>query len=292
MTDTLSVEDPIEYALDEVAFTKICLRTIAYFPARLVAFEELENDGKAIRDQAASIRNSIFEAEIIVKLRDSNLNRVCTETLARLDTMSDSKERDGIRLKLIGNKAPSVFIRPILSGQLQAMKAWPAIMSVMSFDALKSYAPTVQAAVDEATVAAADLEAKEAVEDNFYFVGEYKKYIDRLNAARKSLESEAEAYRHAHPELNLPRDFSASLFRKRERDKALSIPQLDKRITQVESVLAKLKAEHSTRLEEANAEEEARKAAERQAKLTRIAQKEKEAALLAEQLAALKAELS
>lgn len=146
---------------------------------------------------------------------------------------------------------------------MQAMKAWPAIMSVMSFDALKSYAPTVQAAVDEATLAAADLEAKEA-----------------------------EAYRHAHPELNLPRDFSASLFRKRERDKALSIPQLDKRIAQVESVLAKLKAEHSARLEEANAEEEARKAAERQTKLTRIAQKEKEAALLAEQLAALKAELA
>lgn len=87
-------------------------------------------------------------------------------------------------------------------------QGWPSLMSAMSFEPLKTYAPTVQAAVDKGSAAEADL------------------------------------------------------------------------------------AERQARLNEAEAEESARKEAEKQAKLVQIAQKEKEALLLTEQLAALKAEVA
>ncbi len=291
MAHTLSVEDPMDETLDEVNYTKIYLRKTGLFVSHLAVFEGLAQNGKALRAKADGLGEAVFEAEIEVGLCDGRLNVKCEEVLSHVNDMNDEKERGILRVGLLGHKAPSVFCRPILGGQLRAMKSWPAMIAELSYEPLKNLAPSLQGVVSEGVAAEADLEAKEQAEDNFYFVGEYKKYIEQVNAARKLLEGEAEAYRHSHPELNLPRDFALALFRKREREKDLTPARRARRIASVEALLERLKGEQQAWLDAVSAEEEARKEAARQARLSQIAQKEKEAMLLAEQLAALKAQI-
>lgn len=292
MAESLSVDDSIEYVMDEVSYTKIGLASIGHLPAQLAIFEGLETEGQNIWNKGRALRIDVFGAQVVALHRDHELNAVCSETLTRLSAMNDAKERSMIRGKLVGNKSPSAFCRPILGRQLESMRTWPAMMSAMTFEPLKSYAPVVSDVVERSRLAESDLEAKDQAEDQFYFVGDYKKFIDQVNSARKSLESEAESFRHAHPELNLRKDFASSLFRKREREKELTLDQLDQRIASVETMLDRLKLERAARLIEIEAEEAERKAAEHKAKLAQIAEKEKEVALLAGELAALKAELA
>lgn len=291
MASTLTLEDSLDDVLDEVKYTQKYLSKTGYFASHLVIFEGLAQQGKTLRAKADSLHEDVFEAEIEVLLCDAKLNAKCAEVIARLKDMKNEHEQAHLRARLIGNKAPSVFIRPILGGQLKSMKPWPPILAQVPFEPLKTLGPSVQAVVDEGSAAEGNLEAKEQAEDQFYFVGDYKKYLEQVNAARTLLEGEAEAFRHSHPELNLPKNFAAMPFMPREREKNLSASQLVKRLASAEALVAKLKAEQKARLDEANAEEEARKEAELKAKLAAIAQKEKEAAQIAEQLAALKAEL-
>lgn len=291
MAPTLTLEDAMDDVGDEVSYSRICLGKVPYFASHLAIFVGLEAEHKVLEEKARALRVARYEAEIMAGLVDSKLNAVCAGVVARLDEMNSDKERGVLRTRLLGNKIPSVFQRPILGGQLSTMRNWPSILSESAFDSLKSYAADVQAAVNEGDAAEADLNAKELAEDNFYTLGEYKKYLDQVNSARKALQGDAEAYRHAHPELNLPRDFVEGLFRKRERERSMTLVQLDRRIASAESLLARLTARRKDLLDEIEATEKERKDAERQAKLAKLAEAQKQAEAAAAVFSALKAEL-
>lgn len=292
MAPTLTIDHSLNDVLHEVVYTYKYLSKTGHLASHLAIFAGLVQQGKSLQTKADAFHEDIFEAEIDAEITDAKLNAICAEVLIHVNELKDDKERSLLRSRLIANKSPSVFYRPVLGPQLEAVRAWPSVLSELSFVPLKSLAPSVQTMVEEANTAEKNLDAKLLEEQNFFSVGDFKKYVDQVNAARKQLEGDAEAFRHSHPELNLPKDFAKMLFRQRERDVALSSAKLAKKIASAEGELSRLKKIQEGRLNEAKAEEDARKELERQAKLAQIAQKEKDAALLLEQAAALKAEVS
>lgn len=292
MAPTLTVDHSLTDVLHEVVYTYKYLSKTGHLASHLAIFAGLVQQGKSLQAKAETLREDIFEAEIDAEITDAKLNAKCAEVLTQVNELKDDKERSLLRTRLIANKSPSVFYRPVLGPQLNAVRVWPSVLTELSFVPLNSLAPSVQATVDEGNTAENNLNAKSLEEQNFFSFGDFKKYVDQVNAARKQLEGDADAFRHAHSELNLPKDFAKMPFRQREKDTELSSAKLAKKIASAEAELSRLKKIQDGRLNEAKAEEEARKELERQAKLAQIAQKEKDAALLLQQAAALKAEVN
>lgn len=291
MATTLTTETPLSQTQAEIVHTRITLECYPYFPTDLAAFQAFELGIEQLLKKSLLLSNTITKNRLAVKLCDHELNLMVDEVDHRLSQMADEAQRETVRKQLFGNKKKSYFRRPILSSQLKAMITWPSTLAALALDSLKSYAPIVQAAVDKALLAEKALSDAETQKTHFYSVGEYRAFLDPLNAARNELEGKAAAYRHANPSLSLPREFSDLFFKARERDEEPTVAELLNEAAALEARAAKLKGKAQALLDEDEANEKARQEAMVQAKLAEIGVAEKEAAALLAKIETLKAGL-
>lgn len=291
MTATLTTDTPLLQTRSEIIHTRIALELYPYFPTDLAAFQAFELGFEQLLKKSLVLGDNINKGRLEAKHCDHQLNTITDEIARRLNDISDEAQREVIRKQLFGNKKPSNFRKPILGGQLTAMNTWAATLAAVPVDSLKSYAPIVEAAVNKARLAEKALSDAEVAKDHFYSVGEYRAFLDPLNAARNELEGKAAAFRHVNPGLNLPRDFDDLLFKGRERSDDPTPAELFQEAALLESKAAKAKAQAQALIDEEEANEKTRKEAAVQAKLSELSTAEKEATALAAKIEALKAGL-
>ncbi len=292
MATTLTSETPLAETRSEILHTRIALESYPYFPAELTAFQAFEQGFDALFKQSLVLGDTTLQCTFNAKRCDGHLNVITNEVAYRISDIADSKQRDMVRKTLFGHKKPSAFRKPILGGQLKAMSGWPLPLSALSVDSLKSYAPAVQSAVEKGQAAEHALADAIAAESHFYAFGAYRAFLDSLNASRNELEGKAAAYRHAHPELNLPKDFEKLFFKARDRYEEPTSDELFEEAAALETKAAKMKARAEALKAEELAEEKARLEAEEGAKLAELSAAEAEAAALAAKIAAMKAGLA
>lgn len=291
MTATLTIEIPLAQIRGELVHTRINLEIYPFFPSELAAFQNFETGYELLLKQSHTLSDTLGKCKVNIKLANHNLNLVIDEVAHRVDEISDKNPRDALRKQLMGNKTPSQFKKPALGAKLDAMASWASVLAAQPLDSLKSYAPTVQAAMEKAELAESAMSEARNAKNYFYSLGEYKVFIDSLNAARNELSGKAAAYKHANPGLNLPRDFEDLFFLAREREEEPTAALLLEEAAALEERAAKLKLKAQVLLDEEEEKEKARAEAKLKEKLEAIAAAEKEAAELLAKAAAMKAEL-
>lgn len=291
MATTLTIEFPLPHARSEIVHTRINLEVYPYFPSDLAAFQTFEAGYEVLLKQSHILSDTVSKCKVHVKLANHDLNIVIEEVNHRVEDISDKNQRDSLRKQLMGNKTPSQFKKPALGAKLTAMDIWVSILAGQPFDSLKSYAPTVKASMEKAALAESAMNDARNAKNQFFAVGDYKIFIDSLNAARNELAGKAAAYKHANPGLNLPRDFEDLFFLPRERDEEPSAADLLEEAAALEERAAKLKTKAQAMLDEEQEKEKARAEAKLKEKLAAISAAEKEAAELLAKAAAMKAEL-
>ena len=87
----------------------------------------------------------------------------------------------------LGNKTPSDFAKPVLGPQLQEMANWLPSLQSSEYPTLKSLEPELADLVAKGKAAAQGKTDAEVARDHFRDVGDRYKFIEEVNAKRKTL---------------------------------------------------------------------------------------------------------
>lgn len=226
-------------------------------------------------------------AQAAVNKADQGIDGFAGRTSRAVDDHTDGPTRKQIRTALFKNKSLSKFRRPVLGGQLDAMRDWSDTLSKCGVPALVALAPEANALVAAGDAASNMRDNAQRANRDFRNVGQRKQFIDKLNASRKETHGGLAKLPFEHP--NLPVDFADGFFFSepvREQEETIdevktSIEQLETQLDQRRALLKQLEEE---------AESEVRADQERQARAQAIDDLEAQAKALLDQVAALKAQ--
>ena len=110
------------------------------------------------------------------------------------------------------SKTAYELTRPILGGELAAVRAWLPSIEASTHPAVAALAPRLFAVITAADLAVENLlTARQALKD-FDAIGPRKDLIDGFNALCKTVHGELAALPHKHPEAMLPATFADRFF--------------------------------------------------------------------------------
>lgn len=290
MARTLRASSSMHALLPHLTFTLSQLRAHPLGAPYVALFEVLRTEGREVNNRELDLIEQKAAARAVVVASDGGLDGYASRLSKTVLTITGDDRSSGLYTHYF-EKPLGELTRPILRGQLAAMRKWLISLPLSPHAALSGMAAELATRVDEADEAVAALNAAEQQIREFRDVGERKQWVDRLNAARKEVHGALAKLPHEHPEL--PSDFADQFF--------LSEPGGDdadedtvEALQAEEAALQKDLARVQARLAEATrTEAEQKKEAEaRAAKAAALAELEREAAALEKRRAALKAELS
>lgn len=287
---TLTPELTPEALRSEILHTLVRLEKDQRFPTHLAAFQALEAKWWLVHKKSILLRDTLIALTLDAEIADQALNQGSDEVAVRMDKVFANREHP-VFVQHFGHKRPSVFRRPLLGTQLDAMDAWPVSLAALPYGLLSSYAPTIAAMVDSAKTTRDKIKAAESEETTFYIAGDYKKLVDEVNAARGSLFGDATAHAHSHPELLLSPTYPISFFLRGEQEREPTLAELDQGIASAQAKLTRLQNKRKALIEAAELAQAQQKEAEKQAKLAMLAEAQKQAAEVQAQVQSLQAEV-
>jgi hypothetical protein len=251
-------------------------------------FQEFEKDWWDTLQKEMGFVRALFIAQALVESLDGLLDTLSDLVAATARVEDKSSPGFSLVTLLYGTQIPSIFRRPTLGAQLQAMSNWPNVLKATSNATLQGYGTQIEALVTEANAAAETERQADKALEQFRAMGDRRALVDKLNALRKSTHGALGKIGH---EKKYPNGFAETFFRREAAVREPSIEELDKKIVIAEAEVKRLQAK---RAELATAQEndaKARKAADRASKQAAFEQAEKTAKESADRAAALKAEL-
>jgi hypothetical protein len=147
-----------------------------------------------------------------VHAADRGLNEFATKVSKTVLVITADDRSNALYTLFFGKKPLSDFKRPILGGQLEAMRKWASSLEDSEHALLKALAPELPPLIAAADAALAARGVAEQQKKSFREVGERRKYIDDVNATRRLLWTELAKLPHTHPEL--PANFADGFFRR------------------------------------------------------------------------------
>lgn len=237
------------------------------------------------------LSDQVDEGTLLVSTADLALNQFAKRVSKEILILTDDDRGHPLYTHYFGDKPLHVFIRPILSDQLTAMRAWGKSLTSSEHATLKALGaelPALIKAADDAVTAKAT-----AVEnlDNFREVGERKKFYDEVNATRKETHGFLATLPHKH--TGLPSNFADRFFRRaRVRSEVEDEPTVESVKEKLTKLLGEVQAQEKLLAKLENDEAQAAKeAAEKSAKKAKLEAIEKEMAAKQKEANALRAEL-
>jgi len=225
------------------------------FEALLVAWAPLHQKELELVDK---VDDTVIEAHAI----DGELNAFAHHTSNTVLELTGKNRNHPLYEHFFGGKPLHVFTRPILGGQLEAMRQWNPSLAQSghaSLAALGGDLPSLIKKADE--VVAAKATAEQALR-MFREIGERKQFIDEVNAARKEAHGALSTLPHKH--TGLPARFADGFFKRdKARDEA---PDLEGIEGSIEKLKKELAEQEKAREELLAAQAAAKAAAEEQAK--------------------------
>jgi len=249
-------------------------------------FQSLRDGWQTILLKEISILDQLSKAQASVNKADQSLDSFSNRVSRAVYDHTDGNTRKQLRSALFKGKPLSRFRRPVLGGQLQAMRDWSDILSKSGVPALVALAPEALALVETGDAAALQRKKAQATNRTFRDVADRKQFVDHLNASRKEAHGALAKVALEHP--NLPQTFADGFFYTE------SPEEQEETIDEVKASIETLKAALEARsallkqLEE-DAENEAKAEKERLAQEEAADDLEAQAQKLLEQAAAIRA---
>lgn len=279
--------------LPHIAFTARWLRAhpLTKDLAITVVFEALLTDWRVTLEKEIELDGQVADSSVAAAVVDMELDVFAERTSATLLTLNGRKRTDALYLHYFKGKPPHLFTKPTLGTELAAMSKWPSSLLASEHPALNALGAELPDLIERASKAETKQEDATRERSDFREVGDRKKFIDRVNAARKEAYGILSTLPHKH--TGLPSNFADQFF-KRDRSKVeeeVTLEALEQEIAEMQSELT-AKQKLRDELKQAQSEEEQRRAkeeAERAAAKAELAAIEKEHAEREKKIAALKA---
>lgn len=279
--------------LPHIAFTARWLRAHPLTKDLLITllFEELLTAWKVTQEKEIELDGQIADSTVAAAIVDMELDVFAERTSNTLLTLNNKKRTDALYLHYFRGKPPHLFTKPTLGTELAAMKKWPSSLLASEHPALNALGAELPDLIERASKAEKKKEDTAQERKDFREVGDRKKFIDRVNAARKEAYGVLSTLPHKH--VGLPLNFADQFF-KRDRSKDEEEVTLEALEQEIVEMQAELTAKQKLRdeMKQAQSEEEQRRAKEeaaREAARAELAAIEKEQAEREKRIAALKA---
>lgn len=278
----LTIDDPTDSVLNEHVHTLTLVQADPLAASLQPTFEALITDHMNVTALRVNLVIAIAKASAKAIYVDVQLNDIVDQLVAALQKVTKKNRKDPLWSVFLGNQDPSAFKRPILRGQLKAMRVWPASLTASAHDELKDIAPKLAALLPSADSAEQELAASKQALVTFDSVGAWADHITKSNAERQAAWGFLSQLPHNNPALKLSNGFADLFFLHDTSRRGASAPRTSKDIADdiaaLENKLAPLKAElEAAIVAEKKAEEDAANEAALRTALA-LAEKEREEA--------------
>jgi len=256
-------------------------------------FEVLKAEGRQVLLHELDHVEAMAEAQALAVAVDSRLDDFAGRLSKAILTIT-SDDRTSALYTHYFDKPVGELTKPVLRGQLDAMRRWQLSLPKSPFEALSAMAAELAALIAEADAAVLARDNARQGNREFRDVGERKQWVDRVNAARKETHGALSKLPHENPAL--PSDFADQFFLSEpEREgeaEADTLEALQAQATSLREALAGVEA-RIAELEAAEAAAEQERAARaRAAQQAELAELDRVAAELEKKRAAIRAQLS
>ncbi|TKD00512.1 hypothetical protein [Polyangium fumosum] len=224
--------------LAEITYTHSRLKAHPLGAPHVAAFEALRAEWPAVHNKELVVRDAITDAQALIDHVDDLLDNLANGVVHAILTITNGDRTHALYKHFLGNKTPSDFKRPVLGGQLEAMKAWLPALEQSEHAPLVAFAPALAGLLGQASSAVTAKAEAEGARDQFRDFGERKKFIDKLNGCRK--ETHGALARLPHEHSSLPRNFADKFFR---RERVEPGDEADVTITSVKANIVEMQKE-------------------------------------------------
>jgi hypothetical protein len=287
---TLASRTSLGAILPEITYTRSRLKAHPLGAPHVAAFDALRAEWTQVHAKELTLREGIVDAQALVDHVDDLLDVFVRKAVKVILSAAGDDRSHPLYKHFLGNKTPSDFVRPVLGGQLEAMRGWVISFQNSDDPSLQALAPELASLVEKADMAAKARALAEQERDQFRDLGERQKFMDKLNAERKA--AHGGLSKLPHEKAGLPNNFADRFFRREARpepgeEEAPTIASVKASIAAMEAQLGEQKA----LLGELEAEQAKANEAEVAADQAALAALEKQMAEQAAQAAALRAKI-
>jgi hypothetical protein len=214
-----------------------------------------------IIDAAIERQRALDDASVIAKAArdgaDDELDPLMWQVVNTLLVVTKNDRSDPHFVSYVGSQTPGEIIRPLLGLELEIAADWVASLEQESEKLLHAFAQPLSLVVATGQVAEKDVKSTDKALSDFRLVGERKKIVDAVNAARGGLLGALVKFQHENTHLRLPNDWPTSFFQH-----ATKTAKYGETVEEAEASIARLAAE--TAAAQANLSALKAKAAERE----------------------------
>ena len=258
----------IPYSFNSMELVRECVFTLGRLKAHSLTtsmakdFEDLQASGHKVwtKEMELTTQLALAEAKMLgVDARLDSLLLAITHTL--LIAVNNDREAP-LYVRIFGSQRPSDVRKPVLGEQLLLMKTWIPILSGSGVSSLKAYETDLTKLVAEGEQAQNEhIKAEEALE-SFSRIGDFKLWVDSLNALRKVTFGKLSELVHKHPESNLGSEFAESFFLRDRRNEKPSLARIERTIQSLHEQLERQQTLRKEMLAHKEASEKVRVEAE------------------------------
>jgi hypothetical protein len=233
-------------ALDEACFSQARVEANPLALLYATDFNTFFAEWQKCNEQEIKLRTAMVRKNALIVACDDELDALvdAVNQAVLLEVKSDRSA--ALYQRYFGDQTASQLKRPILSGQLEAMRGWIPSLNATASAALMALGTRLDQAVAAADAAVASRLVAEQENRDFRALGARKALIDGLNALRKALYGKLSELPHARPELHLPASFAEQFFRHESVKKAepeMTVPELKAAIGASIETTARLQAQ-------------------------------------------------
>lgn len=195
-----------------------------------------------VLDAALKTQGTLEDAGVVADAghdaADDALDPLVLQIINALLVLTKNNRDDPQFISYTGNQTAAELVRPELGAELTTVSAWVEPLKKETDTTLQALGAQLEAAVAVGRTAEREVKAAGKALTDFRLVGERKKAVDALNAARGSLLGSLIKFQHENANLRLPADWATSFFRH-----AVKGAKYGTTITQAEEYLARLAEE-------------------------------------------------
>ena len=199
---------------------------------------------------------------------DDGLDPLLVQIINGLRIVTKNNPDDPLIASFLGTQTQTEIIRPLLGAELVTAEEWIAPLKEETDPILQAFVAPLEAAVANGQAAEKELKASDKALGDFRLLGERKKLVDAVNAARGSLFGALVKFQHENAALRLPSDWAESFFQRSSKGAkyGTTVAQAEASVAKIEQELAAAQ-ESLKELRQKAADREAAKAARTQARL-------------------------
>lgn len=256
-------------------------KSLAVTPTALLA------EWKTVYETELDLQDQVDYAAALVVALDRELNRIAKRVSKELLTITGDDTSHSLYAHYFNGKQLNVFIRPILGKQLEAMRAWVPSLLASDNATLKSLGQELDVLIKQADAAVKARADAEAASDTFRDIGARYQFINKVNAAQKTLYGALAAM--PHDNVGLASNFADGFFlRSRVKDEVDDEPTVESVEEEIKALSAELESKQAALAALKAAREAAeKKAQDKTAAAAKVAQLEKDIADKQKELAEL-----